>query len=111
MEIGDNLLQYLIEPWNTIEEAWGKIEANHKRSLIVVENGKVVGTISDGDMRKAVLSKRLLNTPVREVMNINFISLTEERYPEAEKIFKEKDIFLIPVVNNDLRLVDIIARK
>lgn len=108
--VDSGLLQYLIEPDNTIEEAWGKIAVNHKRTLIVIQEGKVVGSLSDGDMRKAILAKRLLNTPVREVMNINFVSLTEDEREKAEKLFVTKDIFLIPVVDEGMNLIDLIIR-
>ena len=53
-------LKYITESDSTIEEAWTKIEVNMHRSVIIVDNGKVVGTLSDGDLRKAMLARRLL---------------------------------------------------
>ena len=111
MEMNTDLLQYLIEPDNTIEEAWGKIALNQKRTLIVIEEGKVVGSLSDGDMRRAILAKRLLSTPIREVMNVNFVSLTENTRGKASEFFMEKGIFLIPVVDEDMNLQDLIIRQ
>ena len=101
----------ITSPGDTIEEAWRKIEHNFHRSLIVVDNNKVVGTVSDGDLRKAMLAKRLLSTPVKEVMNINFVYVKQDERNKAEKIFTEKDIFLLPVVDGALNLIDIIINK
>lgn len=101
---------YIASPGDTIEEAWTKIESNRHRSLIIVDSKKVVGTLSDGDLRKAMLAKRLLSTPIQEVMNINFISIGEDKREDANKIFQETDIFLLPVVDDDFNLIDIIMK-
>jgi len=65
--------EFVIAADASIETALAAIEANSHRSVIVVDaGGTVVGTLSDGDIRKALLNHRLLSTPVREVMNLNF---------------------------------------
>jgi len=103
-------LNYIASPDDTIEEAWTRIESNRHRSLIIVENKKVVGTLSDGDLRKAMLAKRLLSTPVQEVMNMNFTSIGEDKKKIAKRILQEKDVFLLPVVDDEFNLIDIIIR-
>lgn len=110
MAVAADKLKYVVDADSTIEEAWGQIEVNKHRSVIVAEEGKVVGTLSDGDLRKAMLARRLLSTPVHEVMNVNFTSLTEEQKSKSQEIFKKKDIFLIPVVGKDMQLLDILIR-
>lgn len=111
MVLDTEKLNCIALPDDTIEEAWSKIEHNFHRSLIIVDNNKVVGALSDGDLRKAVLGKRILSTPVREVMNINFVYVKQDQRNKAGKIFIEKDIFLLPVVDDELNLIDIIIRK
>lgn len=103
-----DLIKYLVGPEDTIEESWKKIEENHKRSVIVVDNNIVVGSLSDGDIRKAILSRRIISTPIKEIMNVNFFSLTENNKEKAEKIFKEKNIFIIPIVDEKMHLRDLI---
>lgn len=110
MDLNENKLKYVVSSDSTIEEAWSVIEENRYRSVIVVEGEKVVGTLSDGDIRKAILSKRLLSAPISEIMNVNFTSLTKDNKGKGEKIFREKDIFLIPVVDKNLKLIDIVRR-
>ena len=100
-------LKYITEADSTIEEAWTKIEVNMHRSVIIVDKGRVVGTLSDGDLRKAMLARRLLSTLVKEVMNTHFIFLTKEEVSKAGKIFAKRDIFLIPVVDKNMRLLDL----
>ena len=110
MNIEVSKLDYIASADDTIEEAWTKIESNKHRSVIVVEDDKLVGTLSDGDLRKAMLKHRLMSTPIREVMNVNFTSLSEEERGRAEEIFTQRDIFLIPIVDMNLKLIDIVVR-
>lgn len=101
---------YVVRPNDTIESALGLIEENRHRSVIVVdERGIVVGTLSDGDARKAILDHRLLTTPVHRVMNTNFIALSPGDVGRAGEIFGEEHIFLIPVVADDGRLMDVVT--
>ena len=54
--------------------------------MIVVDDRDVaVGTLSDGDARKAILDRRLLSTPVRSVMNMNFISVGPDEEERAKQ--------------------------
>lgn len=110
MAVAADKLKYVVDADSTIEEAWGQIEVNKHRSVIVAEEGKVVGTLSDGDLRKAMLARRLLSTPVREVMNVNFTSLTEKEKKKSKSMFEKKNIFIIPVVDEEMKLLDILVR-
>jgi len=109
MVIENKLLKYIVSQDATIEEAWSIIEENRQRSVIVVKDKKVVGTLSDGDLRKAMLSGRLMSTPVKEVMNINFFSITKDKIKNGKKIFKKKAFSLIPIVDENMNLLNILA--
>ena len=103
--------KYMVTDQSTIEEAWSVIEENDHRSVIVVKGERVVGTLSDGDLRKAMLAKRLLSTPVSDVMNVNFIYLTPENEELESQLFAEKKyLFIIPVVDERMRLLNILTR-
>lgn len=102
-------LKYTINENLSIKDAMILIESSQHRSLVVINDDNiVVGTISDGDIRKSILNGRLLTIKVRDVMNLNFISLQKVDDMEAKKIFTEKHIFLIPVLNESGELVDIV---
>ena len=110
MDLEQNKLKYIVDSKSTIEEAWSVININDHRSVIVVDGNKVVGTLSDGDIRKAMLSKRLFSTPIWEVMNTNFKYITGEKKKEGLNILEKKNIFLLPVVDDEMTLIDIIAK-
>lgn len=108
----ENLNEFIISPDATIEEAMVAIEKNEHRSLVVVDHKQIVqGAISDGDIRKLIISHHLLSTKVRDVMNRNFIFVFDGNRDDAKRILSKKSyIFLIPVVDPGMRLLDIIAR-
>ncbi len=94
----------------TIQAAMLSIDTNTHRTVIVVnDRNVVVGTLSDGDIRKALLDGRLLTTPVHRVMNPDFIALTVKDRARAKAIFDEHHIFLIPVIDEDGMLLEILA--
>ena len=101
--------KYVVESSASLRDALALIEENRHRSLVVVsERGAVVGTLSDGDARKAMLKGRLLVTPVSDVMNTNFIALRDGERAKAKDIFQKTHIFLIPVIDEKATLVDVI---
>lgn len=101
--------KYVIDSSSLLKDALAAIEENRHRSLIVVSEGDVVaGTLSDGDIRKALLDGRLMVAPVRDLMNTRFISLRKDETSRAAEIFAKTHIFLIPVVDERSRLLDVI---
>lgn len=101
--------KYTVASDATLHDALALIEENRHRSLIVLaDDGTVAGTLSDGDVRKAILRGRLLVTPVHEVMNTNYKAVTESERAKAAGLFAKDRVFLVPVVDDRARLVDVI---
>lgn len=99
----------IVEVSDTMEGAMAAIEQNGYRSVIVVDDEhRVVGTASDGDLRKAVLAHRILSTPVSQVMRRNCVMLTSEEIDRAQELFDREHIFLIPVVDDHGRLLRVL---
>lgn len=110
MDAGADKLEYIASVDDSIEDAWTKIESNHHRTVIVLNEGKVVGTLTDGDIRRAIMKKRLLTTPIRDIMNVNFISISPNELDRVSDIISEHDMYLLPVVDEKMNLIDIIIR-
>jgi CBS domain-containing protein len=103
------LSSYVARAGDSIEDAMALMEENrHKTVVVVDERGTVLGTLSDGDARRALLDHRLLSTPVSQVMNTNFISVGEDETAQAEAVFARGDIFVIPVIDDEGRLKNIL---
>ncbi len=84
-------------------------ENKHRCAIVVNEDNVVVGTLSDGDIRKIFLSRRLVTTPIHKVMNTGFIALRENERARAQEYFDREHIFLVPIVNDTGHLLDIVT--
>jgi CBS domain-containing protein len=114
MAIDPTLLsKFTIGPGASIEDAMRKIENNDHGTLIVLgERGQVVGTLTDGDVRKSLLDHRLLMIPVAEVMNTHFMSVNIGENDRAVSLFEQHfHLRLLPVVDRDGMLFDILRRE
>lgn len=101
--------KYLVYSDVKLREALALIEDNGHHTLIVLSHsGSVVGTLTDGDVRRRLLEGRLLEIPVTDVMKTDFVALRPDNTEQAKELFKKEGIFLIPVVDENARLIDVI---
>jgi CBS domain-containing protein len=103
----DSFARYIVQQHETLEAAMLLIEENEHRSVIVLDGDVVVGTLSDGDIRKAILDRRLLTTPVERLMHTNFVALGPGERNRARDLLRGEDFFLIPIVDDDGKLVGV----
>ena len=99
---------YVVSSTDSVRTAMEKITRNKHRVVVVLDNRKVVGTVSDGDIRRAFLEDVLPIAPVEKIMNIN-CQKTKEMNPQVQReiIFREK-VTVLPVVNSKNELIDIV---
>lgn len=96
----------------TILETLKKIDelsSNATRLAFVVDdNGKVLGSVSDGDCRRGLINGKQLNSLVTEIMNTKFTSLKKDVY-DVETIQKIRKFGLkyVPELNEDGTLFEI----
>ena len=76
------------------------------------DNNSVIGTLTDGDIRRCLIEGAKLDTNVGLVANRNFTYLKAECF-DVRQIHsaKEKGIELLPVVNEQMQIVDIVNLK
>lgn len=86
-----------------ILEALEHIDAGAKGLIIVVDNeGKLCGTVSDGDIRRGILSKLPMDSPISRVMNTSPLSLPEGVTEDVALEFMRRScIDVLPIVDRD----------
>lgn len=85
---------------------------NEIRTLLVVEGDKMVGTLTDGDIRRGLLSNREISESVSMYMNRKFKSIKrEELRPEVLRKFRESEIWLLPVLNEKNGIEQVVNLK
>ena len=104
---------YLIDSNETIAKALEVITENHKGSAVVVNGGyKLLGVVSDGDIRRGLVHGSTVYTPINKVMNVNCRYVEEKNLEKAEEILQGNvQINLIPIVDEENCLVDVIVRE
>jgi len=100
--------EYIISINTPIITAIIKIQNNPRDDLLVEKEGKIIGTISSGDLLRAILEKKNLDTSIRTAVNYNFKFLKKKSYSDAKKIFLSYGINLIPILDKNFKLKSII---
>ena len=100
----------LIPKNSSLEQALKKMTESGKKCLIVANEGKFIGTLSDGDVRKAILSGKSIDSPIKGIFNENSFSILEGNFKEEDlkKVFLEKKYDLIPVLDKNNLVIDIV---
>jgi Nucleoside-diphosphate-sugar pyrophosphorylase involved in lipopolysaccharide biosynthesis/translation initiation factor 2B, gamma/epsilon subunits (eIF-2Bgamma/eIF-2Bepsilon) len=88
------------------------IKRSGLRGLIVVDDKKkLIGSLSDGDIRKAVLKKYDLRKKIEFIFNKKPIFLFENEYSyqDLKNLFYKKKLTIIPIVDNSRKVKKIIT--
>ncbi|MCB0035791.1 MAG: nucleotidyltransferase family protein, partial [Anaerolineales bacterium] len=85
--------------------------------LVVDSKGLLLGTITDGDIRRAVLANVNLQSPIKELLRQKDVryakpvtALVESTATERLRLMQEKDIRHLPLLDSDGKVVDLITR-
>ena len=101
--------EYCIGLGYTIKEAIERIDSSKNRVVIVMdEDSKVVGVISQGDIIRALCLGKNLYSRVDSMIRPDFFYLNEKNMEKAYPLFKKINITLLPIVDEDFHLVDVI---
>jgi len=108
----------LVSPENTIRQAMRCMDQNRKGIVLVVDENRVLlGTINDGDIRRAALSEVSLDTPVGELVEHK---KKKSDYPQAVtalagtspgellRLMKKRIVRQLPLVDDQGRVVDLV---
>ena len=93
-----------ISPVALIKEALKKLNVSAEGVLLVVDPGtKLLGTLTDGDIRRAMLAGRAMSDSIEGVFNSKPSVLYEDSFnkDDARKLFLIKRFNLIPVLRRD----------
>ena len=102
---------FLIKNDITIKNAYIKFSKSGTNTLIVInDKNDYLGTLSSGDVRRAILKKKYLNTKITSIYNRKSFFLFRGEYDDSDvkKIFISKKFELIPVINKSKKIIKIL---
>lgn len=108
-----NWKEIAIAPALLLRDALGVIDAGALRlALVVDENGVLLGTLSDGDVRRALIHGLSLSDPVSQAMNRRPKTvLASADREEVFAIMDKHDLLVIPAVDDSGQLVGLFSHK
>ncbi len=100
-----------IQPDITIRQAMKTLSQTGEKCLVVIdEKNALLGTLSDGDLRKAILKGSNVSESICDIYQPKPTVLVEGKYEltEAKKLFIKNKFDIIPVVDDKGKLSDIL---
>jgi len=97
----------VLSPGSTLEDAMRSLERSSAEIALVVDaSGVLLGTVTDGDVRRALLSGASLAAPASDCMNRKFASVgPESGRAEVMDLIQARRLSGIPVVDREGRLI------
>ncbi|WP_297210941.1 MULTISPECIES: sugar phosphate nucleotidyltransferase [Thermodesulfovibrio] len=84
-----------------------KLNDTAKKVLFVVRNGTLLGTITDGDIRRHILKNAKVEGYVKDIYNREpvFLFAEDVKKIDIKSLFVEKRVEIIPILDKNKRLV------
>lgn len=95
----------------SLKNAIIKINKNAKKCLIIVDkNKKLLGVLTDGDIRHALKNKINLSRSISNIYNKKPIVIKNKKIDNSKikNLFLKNKIFMIPFINNNKEVTDVI---
>ena len=100
---------YLINKEAKIKEAMKRIDSIKPKILFVAENNKLIGALTDGDVRRYLLGGGNVEDTVEKACNKN---LKKIAYSKEEAInMLDKSFIAIPIIDKDKNIIEIYIGK
>lgn len=104
------LNKFLLNQKSNVKSALEKITKNGYRTIFITDSkNKLIGTVSDGDIRKNLLKAKIdINSPIIKVLNKDPIFFEFENINQSSiKKYKTKAIDIIPIVKKNI-IIDLL---
>ena len=106
-------MNYTVRENTTVREALTSLNqiSHYGLTLFVLDdNNRVVGVLTDGDIRRALIAGISVDAPVKEAMNVHFVSFNanDNDIVHTFRDVKAKGVRVIPVLDEKGCLVDVI---
>lgn len=101
-----NISKFIVDIGITVSEAMQKIDANSGGTLFITDDKKkLIACITDGDIRRHLLAGGQMTDGIQ--VAANFTPRIARNLDEAKHLFHKKNYIAIPIVDNDMQIIDI----
>jgi CBS domain-containing protein len=104
------IAKYIIDSQSTIKEAIRVISDNFTRcGVIVNQQEKVLGVLSEGDIVRSLVDDVALFAPVNKIIQPSFYFCRNPDLKFAFELLKIRGVTLLPIVDDKFRLKSVIT--
>lgn len=97
-----------IEEDKSILDAMQQLDKSARKILFVHREGKLVASLTDGDIRRWILKKGDLQMPIKHAANYEPKYLYEQQADQAVHTMKEYGIDALPIVDKERRIKKVV---
>lgn len=103
------ITQYLVESTTSVKHAIERLDRLPTKLLLVVNSKKLIGSVTDGDIRRALMSHFSLDISVAKIMNNAPKTLAaKDSTMMAKGLIQKFGISAVPVVNTEGEIIDLL---
>jgi len=108
----DKLADATIAETATIEEAFRRLNDNELGIVFATDGtGRVVGCVTDGDIRRQLLARNDLSTPIAGFLNRDFVHALDDAPREHILKLLDHRVHVVPVLDHAGHLVQVCTRN
>jgi len=102
--------QFLVKVGTTVRLTMKQLDLTHRKILFLIDdNHHLLGSLSDGDIRRWILAEGSMDADILNVSNRNSFSVYEEyNYEEVKKEILKEKYTAVPVLDHFGKVVDIL---
>ncbi len=108
----------ILNPENTIKDGMKSLNESSLGIILIVSDDKFIGTITDGDIRRALVSGSLLENSLDKIVNKNAKYIVISKFDTEKEILKKARVLMnkygireVPLLDENHRPVDLITWK
>ena len=95
----------------TIRDIVKKLEKGRCKAIYITMNDKLIGSVSDGDVRRYLINNNDVEKKAIDIMNNNPIAFYENQEEEIKSFFASSELYSVPIINYNREIVAISLRN
>jgi len=108
----EKLQSLFISPYTTIKQAMQKLDETAEKIIFIVDDkNRLLGTITDGDIRRGIINGIEFSDKVENIVKRDFISIpfnTSGIEEHAKQLMIENRVEQIPIIDNKGLISDVV---
>lgn len=105
--MGSNINDVVITKEMTIKDAMRQIEIGLCKTVFLVENNTLIGSVTDGDIRRHIINGGELNDNVCQIVNYHPKYFNVNERVDYQEFMVKNILHAVPIVDEQMHLIDV----